>query len=168
MPDIGPHCHELRVNDANKTWRVIYRIDDDALLVVEMFEKKTRTTPKQVSENCKRRLRLFDEAAGDCNMNLAKKRRLAAVGWKETRVKEFLNLSDADAQYIETKLALSRRLRVFRQKRHLTQTKAATILNTSQSRLARMEAGDPSVSLDLLVRGLFALGATREDLAEAV
>lgn len=65
MPDIGPHCHELRVNDANKTWRVIYRIDDDALLVVEMFEKKTRTTPKQVSENCKRRLRLFDEAAGD-------------------------------------------------------------------------------------------------------
>lgn len=101
-------------------------------------------------------------------MNLAKKRRLAAVGWKETRVKEFLNLSNADAQYIETKLALSRRLRVFRQKRHLTQTKAATILNTSQSRLARMEAGDPSVSLDLLVRGLFALGATREDLAEAV
>jgi phage-related protein len=65
MPDIGPHCHELRVNDANKTWRVIYRIDDDALLVVEMFEKKTRTTPKQVIENCKRRLRLFDEAAGD-------------------------------------------------------------------------------------------------------
>jgi DNA-binding XRE family transcriptional regulator len=101
-------------------------------------------------------------------MNLAKKRRLAAVGWKETSVKEFLNLSDADAQYIETKLVLSRRLRVFRQKRHLTQTKAATILNTSQSRLARMEAGDPSVSLDLLVRGLFALGATREDLAEAV
>ena len=48
------------------------------------------------------------------------------------------------------------------------QTKAATLLKTSQSRLARMEAGDPSVSLDLLVRGLFALGATREELAEAV
>jgi DNA-binding XRE family transcriptional regulator len=101
-------------------------------------------------------------------MNLAKKRKLEAAGWKETTVKEFLNLSDADAQYIETKLALSRHLRTLRQKRHLTQTKAATLLNTSQSRLARMEAGDPSVSLDLLVRGLFALGATREDLAEAV
>ena len=101
-------------------------------------------------------------------MNAAKKRKLEAVGWKETSVKEFLKLSDADAQYIETKLALSRRFREFRQKRHLTQEKAATLLKTSQSRLARMEAGDSSVSIDLLVRGLFALGASREDLAEAV
>jgi hypothetical protein len=51
---------------------------------------------------------------------------------------------------------------------NLTQIKAATLLKTSQSRLARMEAGDPTVSLDLLVRGLFALGATLEELAEAV
>src|SRR6266568_2471257 len=101
-------------------------------------------------------------------MKAAKRRRLEAVGWKETTVKEFLNLSDADAQYIEAKLALSRRLRQIREQRHLTQTKAASLLKTSQSRLARMEAGDPSVSLDLLVRGLFALGASREELAEAV
>ncbi|HWN93682.1 MAG TPA: helix-turn-helix transcriptional regulator [Methylomirabilota bacterium] len=101
-------------------------------------------------------------------MNAAKKRKLEAAGWKETSVKGFLNLSDADAQYIETKLALSRRFREFRQKRNLTQEKAATLLKTSQSRLARMEAGDSSVSIDLLVRGLFALGASREDLAEAV
>jgi transcriptional regulator with XRE-family HTH domain len=71
-------------------------------------------------------------------------------------------------QYIETKLALSRRLRELRQERHLTQTRAATLLQTSQSRLARMAAGDPSVSLDLLIRGLFALGATRVELAKAV
>jgi len=101
-------------------------------------------------------------------MKVSKKRRLEAAGWKETSVKEFLNLSEADMQYIEIKLALSRRLRELREKRHLTQTKAATLLKTSQSRLARMEAGDPSVSLDLLVRGLFALGATRQELAEAV
>ncbi len=101
-------------------------------------------------------------------MKVSKKRRLETAGWKETSVKEFLNLSEADMQYIEIKLALSRRLRELREKRHLTQTKAATLLKTSQSRLARMEAGDPSVSLDLLVRGLFALGATREELAEAV
>jgi len=101
-------------------------------------------------------------------MKDAKKRRLEAAGWKETTVQEFLNLSDADVQYIETKLALSRRLRELRQERRLTQTGAATLLKTSQSRLARMEAGDPSVSLDLLVRGLFALGATREELAKAV
>lgn len=101
-------------------------------------------------------------------MKAEKKRRLEAAGWKETTVEELLNLSEADAQYIETKLALSRRLRQLREQRHLTQSKAAALLKTSQSRLARMEAGDPSVSLDLLVRGLFALGESWKDLAKVV
>ena len=65
MTDIGPRCHELRVNDINKTWRVIYRIDEDAILVVEVFEKKTRATPRVIIANCKRRLRLYDQATGD-------------------------------------------------------------------------------------------------------
>jgi len=64
MPDIGPRCHELRVNDLNKTWRIIYRVDDDSIVVAEVFEKKTRRTPQQVVGNCQRRLRLYDEAAG--------------------------------------------------------------------------------------------------------
>lgn len=100
-------------------------------------------------------------------MKAEKKRRLEAAGWKETTVREFLDLSEADAQYIEMKLGLSRLLRSVRERRHLTQTKAAALLKTSQSRLARMEAGDPSVSLDLLVRGLFALGASPKDLLKA-
>ena len=82
-------------------------------------------------------------------MKAEKKRRLEAAGWKETSVREFLNLSEADVQYIEMKLSLSRQLRLMRVRRRLTQTKAAALLKTSQSRLARMEAGDPSVSLDL-------------------
>ena len=65
MPDIGPRCHELRINDVNKTWRVIYRIDEDAVVVVEVFEKKTRATPHRLIAECQRRLRLYDEAAGD-------------------------------------------------------------------------------------------------------
>ena len=100
-------------------------------------------------------------------MKAEKRRRLAIAGWKETTVQEFLNLSEADVQYIEMKLALSRLLRLVRERRRLTQTKAAALLKTSQSRLARMEAGDPSVSLDLLVRGLFALGASPRDLLKA-
>ena len=100
-------------------------------------------------------------------MKAEKRRRLEAVGWKETTVQEFLNLSEADVQYIEMKLALSRLLRLMRERRRLTQTKAAALLKTSQSRLARMEAGDPSVSLDLLVRGLLALGASPKDLLKA-
>ena len=65
MPDLGPRCHELRVNDANKTWRVIYRVDHDAVVVVEVFEKKTRPTPHRLIAECQRRLRLYDLAAGD-------------------------------------------------------------------------------------------------------
>lgn len=64
MPGIGAHCHELRVNDEARTWRIIYRIDFDAIVVVDVFEKKTRETPRQVMQDCQRRLRRYDEAAG--------------------------------------------------------------------------------------------------------
>ena len=57
MPSIGPRCHELRINDENRTWRIIYRIDDDAIVVLEVFEKKTQKTPRQILTNCQRRLR---------------------------------------------------------------------------------------------------------------
>src|SRR5688572_7901012 len=63
MPSTGPRCHELRINDENKTWRIIYRIDDDAIIVVDVFEKKTRRTLRQTIANCQRRLRLYDAAA---------------------------------------------------------------------------------------------------------
>src|ERR1041385_3346664 len=100
-------------------------------------------------------------------MQTEKGRGREAAGWNEPSVQQFLKLSEADVQYIEMKLALSRLLRSIRERRRLTQTRAAALLNTSQSRLARMEAGDPSVSLDLLVRGLFALGASPKDLLKA-
>jgi phage-related protein len=64
MPNIGPRCHELRINDDNKTWRVIYRIDEDAIVLVDVFEKKTQRTPRQTIADCKRRLRLYDAGAG--------------------------------------------------------------------------------------------------------
>lgn len=70
--------------------------------------------------------------------------------------------------YIETKLSLSRLLRSVRQKRHLTQTAMAAALNIGQSRVAKMEHGDPRVSVDLLMRALFRLGATRKEVARAV
>ena len=60
MPVIGPRCHELRVKDVSGEWRIIYRIDPDAVLIVEVFQKKTRETPQQMIENCRRRLREYD------------------------------------------------------------------------------------------------------------
>jgi phage-related protein len=61
MPSIGSHCHELRVRDRDKIWRIIYRIDDDAIAIVEVFNKTTRTTPKSVIEICQKRLAQYDQ-----------------------------------------------------------------------------------------------------------
>jgi phage-related protein len=63
MPTIGNHCHELRIHDSekNKEWRIIYRIDDDAVVILDVFAKTTQKTPNKVIDNCQRRLKLYDE-----------------------------------------------------------------------------------------------------------
>jgi len=65
MPSIGSGCHELRIDDQDKTWRIVYRIDNDAIVILEVFEKKTQKTPRDVIERCKRRIRLYDTSAGE-------------------------------------------------------------------------------------------------------
>jgi phage-related protein len=62
MPTIGTRCHELRIPDANRTWRIIYRIDSDAIVIADVFSKTTQATPKQVIVNSQKRLRSYDEA----------------------------------------------------------------------------------------------------------
>jgi len=62
MPIIGSRCHELRVRDENLNWRIIYRIDEDAIVIAEVFSKKTQSTPKTVIEICKRRYAEYDHA----------------------------------------------------------------------------------------------------------
>ena len=101
-------------------------------------------------------------------MDARKKKRLEAAGWRVGSTQEFLGLSSAEAAYIELKIALSDKLKERRQSQRVTQQELARVLGSSQSRVAKMEAGDPTVSLDLLMRGLFALGATRKDVARAI
>ena len=101
-------------------------------------------------------------------MRRAKKERLEKKGWKVGTVQEFLELSDEEAAYVELRLRLAATLRQRRQKKRLSQSELASRINSSQSRVAKMEAGDPSVSLDLLIRSLLALGASRRDLARAI
>jgi phage-related protein len=60
MPNIGRRCHELRVNDENSTWRIVYRTDADAIVILEVFEKKTNTTPRHIINTCKGRIRRYD------------------------------------------------------------------------------------------------------------
>ncbi len=61
MPSLGPRCHELRVSDADLTWRIFYRIDPDAIVILEVFKKKTAKTPKTVLQACQRRLAEYDQ-----------------------------------------------------------------------------------------------------------
>ena len=99
-------------------------------------------------------------------MKTAKKKQLQIKGWKVGTVGEFLQLSREESAYIEMKLALSRNLQERRKKKQLTQEQLARLLKSSQSRVAKMETGDPSVSLDLLVRSLLVLGESRKSLAK--
>ncbi|MEK7249763.1 MAG: helix-turn-helix domain-containing protein [Bacteroidota bacterium] len=94
-----------------------------------------------------------------------KRKRLEAKGWKVGNAGEFLNLTAEEAAYVDVKLALSKHLQQTRREKNLTQEQLARLLKSSQSRVAKIEAGDPSVSLDLLVRSLFVLGASRKSLA---
>lgn len=63
MPAIGARCHELRIQDGDVTWRIIYRIDPDAIIICEVFAKKTQATPRSVIESCRRRLAAYDAMA---------------------------------------------------------------------------------------------------------
>ena len=101
-------------------------------------------------------------------MRKDKKARLERAGWKVGTVSGFLGLSKTDEELVELKLMLSRGLKVRRARKKLTQAALARLLKSSQSRVAKMEAGDPSVSIDLLIRSLLAMGAARKELAHVI
>lgn len=101
-------------------------------------------------------------------MNEAKRRKLERGGWALETAADFLELSPEEARYVEMKLALTDALRTRRAAKHLTQTALAKLLGSSQSRVAKMEAGDPTVSVDLLLRSLLALGASPREIAHSI
>ncbi len=101
-------------------------------------------------------------------MRESKRRRLGARGWKVGSAQEFLGLSDAEAAYIELKLKLAEALRRKRIERKLPQTRMAKLVHSSQSRVAKMEAADRTVSVDLLIRSLLALGASGPEIGRTI
>ena len=60
LPVVGPRCHELRIRDRDELWRIVYRLDTDAVVILEVFSKKTQTTPKKIIDACRRRLKHYD------------------------------------------------------------------------------------------------------------
>ena len=101
-------------------------------------------------------------------MNKAKEKKLLKKGWKIGSAKEFLGLSEEESSYIELKVKLSTNLKKLRTEQNLTQVELAKILRSSQSRVAKIETGDPSVSLDLIIRSLLALGTSQKEIARAI
>jgi DNA-binding XRE family transcriptional regulator len=101
-------------------------------------------------------------------MREKKRANLKKAGWKFGSADEFLNLSPEETAYIDMKLSLSKKLKDRRIDNDLTQVELALAVNSSQSRIAKMEAGDPSVSIDLLVKSLLALGVSRKELGKTI
>jgi phage-related protein len=151
MSSIDDRCHELRVNDLNnnKNWRVVYRIDDDAVIILEVFAKTTKKTPDLIIDRCQKRLRLYAP------------QNLEANGWKIGTITEFLRLSPEEVMTIEIRLSLSKYLEQLKQE-HLVKNPS------SNPRIQKVESVDPSVSIDLLIRSLVEIGATREGIAIAI
>lgn len=100
-------------------------------------------------------------------MNAGKLKKLQAAGWKVGSARDFLNLSDEEAKLVELKLSLINAVKQARRKRGLSQIELAERMGSSQSRIAKIEAGDRTVSLDLIVRAFFATGATSQELQRA-
>lgn len=101
-------------------------------------------------------------------MRAEKQKRLEKAGWRLGDAAEFLELDDIDAKLLDIKIALAKLLRSTRARRRLTQFELAQRIGSSQSRVAKLEAGDPTVSVDLLVRSLIAAGANPIEVAKAV
>lgn len=101
-------------------------------------------------------------------MKKVKKEKLAQAGWRVGDAQDFLGLSDEEVSLIETKRALMRMLKEARKSNRVTQARLAQMINSSQSRVAKMEAASGDVSLDLVFRALFALGVSHEEVAQTI
>jgi ribosome-binding protein aMBF1 (putative translation factor) len=101
-------------------------------------------------------------------MQETKRKKLEVKGWRIGTPKDFLEMSDEEEAYVNLRLKLAEGLKERRQSRGITQVGLARTIKSSQSRVAKMEAGDPTVSLDLLVKSLFALGASNRELAAII
>ena len=101
-------------------------------------------------------------------MKAETRRKLENAGWRVGDSKDFLDLTPGEAEFVEIKLALARRLREMREEQNWTQAEFARHVGSSQSRVAKMEAADPTVSVDLLLRSLLAVGADRREVGRVL
>lgn len=101
-------------------------------------------------------------------MDAEKRKRLEAAGWTVGNTSDFLELTSAETELVELKVKLALLVKELRKNKNLSQNALAKKMGSSQSRIAKIESGDPSVSLDLIVRALLTSGVTRKELAQVI
>lgn len=172
MPSIGPRAHELRVQDAESrlTWRIFYRIDPDAILVIEWFERRLRRRRRRSSALAREasRVRRSGEASkeGEGLMNAKKRKALEEAGCQFGDVQDLLELSDADMAIVEARANLARALRKMRKRLRVSQEELAARIGSSQSRVSSAESGQGTV--EQIIRCLVALGADRKKIGREI
>ena len=157
-----------RIVDGSLNWRILYHIALDAIVILDVFAKKTAATPKSVIAECHKRLAEFHRvlnARKERAVRADKRRKLERAGWTVGDAGDFLGLSADERRFVEVKLALADGLRRRREQLGLTQIQVAERFGSSQSRVAKMEAADRTVTTDLLLKSLFRLGASPRDVA---
>ncbi len=170
MPSVGSHCLEPRIPDRDQSWRVMYllchgrggrpgRVRQEDRGDTEGRSRHLPAASGCLSAACARR-------GGP--MKADKKRRLERAGWVVGDAAGFLGLSPQAQQFVDVKLSLAIGVRMFRERSGLTQSALAKQLGSSQSRVAKMEAADSSVSVDLMMRSLLSIGATPNDIARMI
>lgn len=167
LPDVGKRCSVLRVRDAGHNWRIIYRIDRDAVLILEVYVKKTPKIPHEVIERWQDRLKRYDEevkapksnpGSEDTLMDVTKRKAIEAAGWKVGDAADLLGMSDEERQLLDTRVELAQAVRRQREALHLSQKQLGAMLKTSQPRVAKIERAASDVSMDQLIRAFTAAG----------
>jgi DNA-binding XRE family transcriptional regulator len=169
---MGKACHELRIVDKTKTWRIIDALHSQAIVVLHVFQKSTLQTPKAAIELSKARLKEFKDTVEseekESIMSQTLKKKLRNTDWQIGNAEDILQLSNEKSALIDLRLALSQAAKRLRIKQDLSQAELAQRMKSSQSRIAKIEAADPSVSIDLMVKALVAAGAGRREIAQAL
>ena len=169
MPAIGQRCHELRIPDKTKSWRIFYHTTPDAIVLLEVLQKQTQQTPLAVIRTCQQRLKLYlSIRQTNSLMKAAKKSRLEKAGFRVGSTAEFLNLSPEETTLVNMRLSLAGAVRGRRARLGFSQSELARRLGSSQSRVAKIEAGESNVSFDLLVRAMLATGAKPREVGQAI
>jgi len=171
MPSIDPEVREPRSNDQSQTWRIMYAMEDDAIVCDRdsrrVFQEE-QGDAEEGGSGMSGSARDVPVSVGRERMDSEKRKKLKAAGWEVGEVEDFLELSPEEVKFIETKISLARGLREERERQGLTQEEVARRIGSSQSRVAKMEAADQSVSVDLLVRSLLKLGIERDELGKMI